>query len=95
MVAGAQETVKIDGIWYNLIAKGKVAEVTNRLGGDSNGSESYSGSVNIPPSVTYDGVDYDVASIGQYAFFYCSGLTSITIPNSVTSIGKSAFWECI
>ena len=94
MVARAQETVEIDGIWYNLIAKGKVAEVTNRLGGDSNGDRSYKESVDIPPTVTYDGVDYDVTGIGQYAFYICSGLTSITIPNSVTSIGKYAFEGC-
>ncbi len=36
-----------------------------------------------------------VTSIGNYAFYYCTGLTSITIPNSVTSIGDYAFEECI
>ena len=35
-----------------------------------------------------------VTSIGEYAFDYCSGLTSVTIGNSVTSIGKYAFWGC-
>ena len=35
-----------------------------------------------------------VTSIGNGAFFYCSGLTSVTIPNSVTSIGYSAFAFC-
>ena len=35
-----------------------------------------------------------VTSIGEYAFYYCSGLTSVTIPNSVTSIGERAFYEC-
>ena len=32
--------------------------------------------------------------IGNYAFLYCSSLTSITIPKSVTSIGESAFHGC-
>jgi hypothetical protein len=35
-----------------------------------------------------------LASIGNYAFYYCSGLTSVTIPASVTSIGASAFAYC-
>ena len=35
-----------------------------------------------------------MTSIGQYAFYACSGLTSITIGNSVTSIGYYAFQNC-
>ena len=35
-----------------------------------------------------------MTSIGNYAFQYCSGLTSVTIGNSVTSIGSSAFYDC-
>ena len=36
----------------------------------------------------------DVTTIGDYAFYNCSGLTSITIPKSVTTIGNSAFCSC-
>ena len=32
--------------------------------------------------------------IGGEAFFGCTGLTSIDIPNSVTYIGQVAFWKC-
>ena len=42
-------------------------------------------SVSIPNSVT---------SIGDAAFYGCSGLNSVTIPNSVTSIGGHAFCSC-
>ena len=82
------ETVEIDGIWYNLIPKAKEAEVTKNPNG------SYSGSIEIPASVTYNEVKYSVTSIGSRAFYWCSGLTSVTIPNSVTSIGEDSFGNC-
>ena len=80
------ETVEIDGIYYYLITKGKAAEVMGHPDG-------YSGSVVIPESITYEGEEYCVTSIGDLAFASCPSLTSATIPNSVTSIGKSAFWQ--
>ena len=50
------------------------------------------GALNIPSSIP--GVQGSVTSIGVEAFFFCFGLTSITIPDSVTSIGDSAFCGC-
>ena len=40
-------------------------------------------------------IPYGVTTIGDGAFWDCSGLTSVTIPDSVTSIGDSAFFGCI
>jgi hypothetical protein len=81
------EAVEIDGIWYNLVSKVKEAKVTSN-------PKRYKGNVEIPPSVIYEGETYKVTSIGDYAFSFCTGLTSITIPNSVTSIGEGAFSGC-
>lgn len=36
-----------------------------------------------------------VTRIGDFLFPCCSGLTSVTISDSVTSIGKRAFWNCL
>jgi hypothetical protein len=59
------------------------------------GSPDATGDITILSSFTVDGNEYFVTSIGNYAFWYCSGLTAITIPNSVTSIGNNAFDGCI
>ena len=36
----------------------------------------------------------DVTTIGEHAFNHCDNLTSVTIPNSVTTIGGEAFADC-
>ena len=88
LVASAQTKVEIDGIWYNLTAETREAEVT------SSGGTKYSGSITIPATVTHNGVEYSVTSIGDFAFDGCSSLTAITIPEGVTSIGGIAFYKC-
>ena len=80
---------KIDGIYYNLNSVGKTAEVTKNV------EDKYSGDVVIPSSITSEGQEYTVTSIGRSAFESCRGLTSVTIPNSLTSIGAYAFNNCI
>lgn len=78
---------KTDGIYYNFITKGKFAEVIQN-------PNKYKGKVIIPATVMHEGIEYDVKSIGQSAFYQCTGLTSVTIPNSVISIGQAAFYGC-
>ena len=52
--------------------------------------KSITGELIIPSEIE----GYPVVSIGSWAFGGCTGLTSITIPDSVTSIDYSAFYGC-
>ena len=100
LVASAHdiEVNNADGvtIYYNYINNGTELEVTFRGSSynDYDYSNKYQGNVAIPEEVTYMNRTRKVTSIGNYAFYKCTGLTSITIPNSVTSIGGSAFYGC-
>ena len=76
----------VDGIYYNHIAPGQ-AEVTYR----DESYNSYSGDVVIPDTVSLFGTTYAITAIGENAFKGCTGLTSVTIPNTVTRIGNGAF----
>ena len=78
------EVVEIDGISYNLISKGNIAEVT--------GCHHYSGDAVIPETVTYNDVTYSVTTIRKNAFTGCS-LNSIEIPSSITKICQEAFYN--
>lgn len=55
---------------------------------------TYEGDVVIPEEVTYLDRIYKVTRIGRQAFYGSSGLTSVTIPNSVMEICPSAFKGC-
>ncbi len=80
----------IDGIYYNLDTNNKTATVTY----DTTGRNKYSGSVTISSTISYQSTTYIVKNIGESAFSGCSNLTSVTIPNSVTSIDSEAFSGC-
>lgn len=84
---------EVDGIYYNYISETEKTVSVTHYGDivEVDYAHSYYGTVIIPESVTYNKVTYSVTSIGYGTFFGCSGLTEVTIPNSVTSIGESAF----
>ena len=49
------------------------------------------GTLNIPETVRRNSTIYTVAAIGDYAFYGCTELRTVTIPATVTSIGSYAF----
>ena len=71
-------------LYYNLDSVNMTAEVASN-------PSLYTGSIVIPTTVVYGTRTYTVTSIGASAFANCTGLTSIVIPNSITTIGLSAF----
>ena len=78
--------VQVDSLYYYLDDDSLQAQVTSVPNG------KYAGDIVIPVEFTYEGKVYRVTSIGNAAFVTCFVLTSISIPNSVTSIGASAFY---
>ena len=87
ITAAAQEIV-IDRIYYFL--NGKDAIVTSK----PYESGDYAGDVVIPEFIEYNGVKYQITTIGSNAFLNCSNLRSITLPSSITSIGNQSFMGC-
>ena len=78
----------IDGLRYLLETGTKTASVIANNG-------KYSGDIVVPEKVkSSDGVEYYVISLGEGCFSNCNGLTSITIPPSVTSLGDNCFSYC-
>ena len=76
------------GIYYNITGNNTV-EVTY----SDRDNNTYSGSVSVPETVTNNGTEYSVTKIGEYAF-QGSAVTSVYMPESITSIGTSAFSGC-
>ncbi|MBR5844180.1 MAG: leucine-rich repeat protein [Bacteroidaceae bacterium] len=89
------DKLEINGIFYNITSeKNKTVEVTFK--GDSYDEyvDEYAGVVVIPETISYNDNTYSVTTIGDYAFYCCTGLTSVTIPNNVTLICSDAFYYC-
>jgi hypothetical protein len=99
------EVFEVDGIYYylekNWGMSGYSAFVTckkkyvNSEGIIIKGESDYTGDIIIPSEIVYEGVTYPVVRIDGWAFDGCTDVTSINIPNSVTSISIKAFRNCI
>lgn len=75
--------VTINGINYTIYAD--YCSVT---------TSNVSGDIVIPESIEYNGNYYPVKTIESLAFYNCSGITSVRLPPSITSIGEKAFMNC-
>ena len=82
-------TFVVDGIYYRVTDANMVSVIAN-----AEVEAYYTGDVIIPASVTFEEDTFAVTGIEDNAFSDCYDLTSITIPNTVESIGNYAFWDC-
>ena len=79
----------IDGFRYKLNSETKTAMLLPSTDG------SYSGDIVVPEKIRgNDGVDYLIVAFEEKCFCECNGLTSVTIPSSVTSLGNYCFSGC-
>ena len=82
-------------LYYNIVDNHAVVV---RPGTSSSFINYITGDVIIPSSVIYNDTTYSVTALGTVGgfgpFYSCSGLTSVTIPNSVTYFGDLAFGNC-
>ena len=85
-------SVLIDGLYYVLDGANKTAEVAYHKRHDKDDHEySHLTEVKVPERVTFADVEYRVTSVGNGAFHRCYNLTSIELPDAITTIGESAF----
>ena len=82
-----RQSVHIDGISYYLVPETNYAEVV----GHHRREDTIA--VNVPETIIHNNQEYTVVKVDGLSFAG-HNLTSITIPNNVTSIGDSAFSYC-
>jgi hypothetical protein len=96
LAEGDVPPTRINGIYYNLDAIKRQAEVTYDwdYSGPVYEKTTYKGTVTIPATVSYKGITYDVTSISMIAFQGNCELRTVNLPNSILHIGSGAFEGC-
>lgn len=82
-------------LYYSQVAGG--VEVVYPGASASTGWVGYTmptGALTIPATVSHEGTTYAVVGVGDYAFRFCTGLTSVTLSDGIASVGSSVFYSC-
>lgn len=96
-----------DSLWYKMGYRAATIKQTRKLSSSNHYYYDLEGvtvvdpqgnivtSLDIPSTVTIDGVIYEITKLGAQSFMHWDDLSSVTIPSSVTEIGSSAFGSCL
>ena len=91
-----ENVVYVGGIYYIIDKQKSEATVTSIYGGKNTSldaeqvAQCYSGTINIPESIIYEGYKYNVTKVGSYAFNCQNELQSIYIPRTVKQVEPNA-----
>lgn len=80
----------VDGIYYKKLDANSVAVSCK----DLTFNTYHVNTLNVPATVEYEGVTYNVTQVYDNAFAECSSLRTVNLPNSIIYIDYNAFREC-
>lgn len=87
-------------LYYKIVnGHAEVARPTANGGDVTQGVAGLTGDIIIPETVVHNGQTYTVTGFYTHhdyfgAFSYCDNLRSVTMPNTITSIGSYTFSDC-
>ena len=104
--SATQYDYEVDGLFYRELGNGEV-EVTFHDSAscvyyyvsesDNNNPDAkhtyYSGDISVPAVVTTPVGERRVVRVGDWAFAYADGVTSVTLPEGIKTIGTGAFFR--
>lgn len=84
-------------LYFNYVAGG--VEVvypanTTSVASGWNGFTKPTGSLTVPATVSNGTSSLAVVSVANYAFYSCTGLTAVVLPEGLTQVGIGSFYQC-
>lgn len=90
--SGDTFTIQSNGIAYQcevIVSHQNYVRITPLMG-----PEAVTGAISLPATVKYDGHTFIVSQVGAHAFDNYTGITSVTLPSTISTIETSAFRNC-
>lgn len=87
-MAASAQVFYVDNFKFQITEADVVSLASQQL------AEYQIGDVRVPDSVVYQGKTYQVMGLANSCFLNCTDMTSVTLPEGMTSLGVSCFENC-